>query len=1331
MHKIPPSPGYIVLGAALLVVAFIALQIIYGLEELISGQSIPFDWSQLLIQNPRAHWVSIVVRFGILFAVVLWSRRTINAVHRDRELVRQIPETVADGIYLVDRDGRMTFANTAVEKILGLPRDVILHRTYDDPNWNTTTLDGKPFPKEEQPFVRVMSTGQPVSGVEQSIERPDGKRVIVSVNAAPIRDAQGRVVAEVGTLTDISERKRAEATLRHVERRYRRLFEGVSVMNVVTRHAKEGAVIVDCSDLFARRLGYARAEIIGRPLGDFYGEESRRKLYDGGYDRALRGEFEAEERELIAKNGSLVNFLVSAVPDTDDDGNTVGTLSVYMDISDRKRAEAALRESEDRYRELYEKAPIAYYSIDAANGKIRIANQSMAEMLGYHVDDLIGRSIFDIYPDTQAAKEKVQEIFVRFRQGIETRGEEVQMQRSDGSLIWVNLSVRPERDANGNVVYSRATAVDISERVHAEAALRHVERRYRRLFEGVSTMNVLTKPGADGLPIIIDCNDLFSETLGYTRAEVVGRPAGEFYTEESRKKMSAGGYERSMRGQLLTEERELLTKDGNIVSTLVTAVPDTDENGQPIGSQAGYVDITQRKYAEEALDKERRLLRTLLDNLPDYIYTKDTEGRFTLANAAMAHLQGATSPEDLVGKTDFDFVPADLAQHYRSVDQAIISTGEPLLGHQERNVDGDGKPRWVMTSKVPLHDSKGNVVGLVGISHDITQYHQTQEALRQSEARQRALLEALPDSIWHMTSDGVLLDYKPSKDLLPALDLDQYIGRHVDQVSSFPATDQLLHHTKQAMATGETCKFEYQIQNGIDTYDRQARVVRCGDDEAMMIVSDITDRKRVDRLKNEFISMVSHELRTPLTSIRGSLGLIAAGTAGKVSAQAQSLVDIAYKNSERLIRLINDILDIEKIESGKMVFELKPIELMPLVNQAIEANIAYGHQFGVEFAIESELPDARVNADSDRLTQVLTNLLSNAAKFSPRGSTVDVGVARHNSTLRVSVSDHGSGIPEEFRSRMFQKFAQADSSTTRQKGGTGLGLNISKAIVERLGGQIGFETEPDTGTTFYFDLPEWHADTKKLKPFSAHKPRVLICEDDHDTAMLLKLMLEQSGYAPEIAYGAMEAKEMLLQNDYAGMTLDLVLPDEDGISLIRELRGQDRTRDLSIVVVSMSAEKGRSELNGDAVQVIDWISKPIDPTRLLNAVKQAVARAPSRPARILHVEDDPDILEVVSVILGNIAQLDRATTLSTARRLLRETRYDLVILDLEMPDGSGVDLLPWLREHEPVVPAVIFSVGEVKKETAAMVSATLVKSRTSNEKLVQTIQSLIRTPIAA
>jgi signal transduction histidine kinase len=237
----------------------------------------------------------------------------------------------------------------------------------------------------------------------------------------------------------------------------------------------------------------------------------------------------------------------------------------------------------------------------------------------------------------------------------------------------------------------------------------------------------------------------------------------------------------------------------------------------------------------------------------------------------------------------------------------------------------------------------------------------------------------------------------------------------------------------------------------------------------------LEERRRIEKLKDEFISIVSHELRTPLTSIHASLGLIRSGFAGGVPDEARELLEVAHRNSQRLVRLVSDILDLQKVESGTLSSDLQAVEVAPLLQQAVDANQAYAAQLGVTLALDGDVPEAAVWADADLLMQVMTNLLSNAAKFSPRNEAVLVRAERRDGMVRVSVTDRGPGIPEHFHERIFQRFAQADASTTREKGGTGLGLSITKAIVEQLGGRIAFETRAGAGTTFHFELPEWRA----------------------------------------------------------------------------------------------------------------------------------------------------------------------------------------------------------------------------------------------------------------
>jgi PAS domain S-box-containing protein len=486
----------------------------------------------------------------------------------------------------------------------------------------------------------------------------------------------------------------------------------------------------------------------------------------------------------------------------------------------------------------------------------------------------------------------------------------------------------------------------------------------------------------------------------------------------------------------------------------------------------------------------------------------------------------------------------------------------------------------------------------------------------------------------------------------------------------------------------------------------------------LSVIVDISQRKRMERLREEFVSTVSHELRTPLTSISGSLGLLV--NRWTMPDAAARLLNIAHKNCQRLVRLINDILDIEKIEAGRVIFNLTRVDLKSLLRQTIEDNKGFADGHGVQVEFDPASMESEVSADPDRLAQVVTNLLSNAVKFSPAAGRVMLGVTTQGSTVRISVRDHGPGVPEEFKPHIFEKFAQADGTISRQKGGTGLGLSIVKQIVERLGGSVEFEDAPGGGTVFHVDLPAWNsaADGEIDIDAAADAPRILLCEDDCNVAKVTRRRLREAGFAVDFAHSVATATARSGATRYKAILVDLLFRDGDGVDLMSRIRGQISNRDTPIVVIAGDPYRGKDDVRSSRLNVVEWLHKPVDMSKLLPLLVAALNPQPQRRPRVLHVDDDYDVLALVAHELRPIADVVSADSLQNARRALSTDRIDLAVLDIAIGADSGVDLLPDLLDASGMpIPVVIFSVDAARQPCGDQIRASLPKATVSLESL--------------
>jgi PAS domain S-box-containing protein len=441
-------------------------------------------------------------------------------------------------------------------------------------------------------------------------------------------------------------------------------------------------------------------------------------------------------------------------------------------------------------------------------------------------------------------------------------------------------------------------------------------------------------------------------------------------------------------------------------------------------------------------------------------------------------------------------------------------------------------------------------VALALLHDDLRRRHETETALATSESKYRQLVEQAADAILTVDSHAVCIEGnaraaqilgRPQAEI-PGLSLSAFV--QADGPNDGPVLPMLRYGH---VTTGE---FWVARPDG-SRLAVEVRATMLEDGRVQVIARDISERKEVDRVKDEFVSVVSHELRTPLTSIRGALGLLAAGKLDASPDKRRRMLDLATSNTDRLIRLINDILDIERMRSGGVSFDRTEVSASDLLASAVEAMRPIADRAGVALSMSSE--DLKLFADADRMTQTLTNLIDNAIKFSPSDSSVEVSVRRDRRFARFEVRDHGRGIPSAMRDSVFNRFQQVDNSDSRDKGGTGLGLAICRSIVEQHGGKIWVESAVGEGSAFLFTIPLFQAEHQTTIGDSDH-PRVLVCDVDGDLVDVVRTTLVDRGYQVSSALRGSAAIELFDRVGADLAVVEIALPDINGLEVLRHIQ---------------------------------------------------------------------------------------------------------------------------------------------------------------------------------
>ena len=493
--------------------------------------------------------------------------------------------------------------------------------------------------------------------------------------------------------------------------------------------------------------------------------------------------------------------------------------------------------------------------------------------------------------------------------------------------------------------------------------------------------------------------------------------------------------------------------------------------GRAVRASGTNADITSRRLAEKSLALSEARFRALSELSSDLYWEMDERFHLVAWSApAWSSWRDSMLPRPELEAPEL--TEADWGAH-----RGVLEEHRAFRDVEIHQASPDGQESWLSVGAVPVRDDGGAFRGYRGLARIITDRKLAEQRLRKSESQFRQLVEFMPAAIVFVNQDQhVVIHNKAYAELLgvPGYEINGRRFRGIVGEEKYVDVEPYLRRALEGEPTHYTTR---RPRPGGRTLDLDVLhwPLRGADGEVEGVIVlgiDVTRLKEADRMKDHFVSVVSHELRTPLTAMRGSLGLLAGGVVGDLPDEAKPLVDIALQNSDRLWRLVNDLLDIEKMSAGHVEFRTEALDWRAALREAVESSRGLMQQFDVSFELEP-VQEIRVRGDRDRLSQVLSNLILNAAKFSPAGGVVSVGAeSLPGGLVRTRIRDHGPGIPGSFRSRIFQPISQAETGASRSTGGSGLGHPLSREIVTRLGGAIGFDDAPGGGTVFWFDLPE-------------------------------------------------------------------------------------------------------------------------------------------------------------------------------------------------------------------------------------------------------------------
>jgi len=1012
-----------------------------------------------------------------------------EARRESEERLQAILDNATAIIYLKDTEGRFILINRQLETLFQKPKEDILGKNnYDF------------FPKEMADTFhandrRVIEAGTPLE-FEEIVPHDDGIHTYISIKF-PLKDPEGIPYAVCGISTDISDRKRAEDARRASEEQLQAILDNSpAVIYLIDAHNRHLLINRGYENL----VSMTNEEIVGKSIYDVWPHDLA-DVFAANNQKVLESGTAIKIEEVAPHEDGLHTYITSKFPLQDANGVPYAVCGISTDITERKQAEEILRKQACIFENLYDGVILT-----DLEGRIIDWNPAAERIFGYAKAEVLGKT-----PGILHKPEESSVLTHKIIQGMLGAGRwagEINFIRKDGTEGVCETVVVPLHNEQGQAIATIGVNSDISDRKLAMSALRESEERFRSMADSVPVL--LWVAGTDALYTFF--NRTWLQFTGRTLEQELGVGWMEgLHPDELQRCLNT--YQSAFNARQSFEmEYHLRRADGEYRWILDTGIPRFTPDGTFAGYIGSCIDITERKQVEE----ERAKLIAILEATPDLVASASLDEQIYYLNSAARKVFGFGENEDFANFTIPDVHPEWAYEIVRNEGIPAARRDGVWVG-ETAVLSNDGRDIPVSQVIIAHKSADGSIKMLSTIARDITQQKQIAATLLEAERRWRSLLENVRLVVVGLDNHGKVEYVNPCFLELVGYTKAEVIGK--DWFETFLPLHQRHREQNNFIALLEE-EFHNYDHNTILTKSGEERVIAWNNTllqnlqgeviGTLSIGEDITERQVIERMKDEFISVVSHELRTPLTSIHGALNLIASGLVDTQSQKGRRVIEIAAESAERLVRLVNDILELERLESGKISLLKQTCNAADLMIQATDMIQVMANRAGISLSVSPQAIE--LHADPDRIIQVLTNLLGNAIKFSSSGSTVWLTVELQESeesgrvgeweslasaeeenslfvltqtdqsftsspphpltpTVLFNVKDQGRGIPADKLESIFERFHQVDASDSRKKGGTGLGLAICRSIVQQHGGQLWVESTLGEGSSFYFTLP--------------------------------------------------------------------------------------------------------------------------------------------------------------------------------------------------------------------------------------------------------------------